>query len=313
MKLSISSKKNRFLEKKTLAWVRDWQLYVMIAVPMIYYIIFKYIPIYGVTIAFKNFNIFKGILGSEWIGFETFEHLFVLSDFKIALRNTLMLNLMEVFLSFPVPILLAICVSELTSVTYKKISQTILYLPHFLSWVIVGGIVYQLFATNTGVVNNFIAALGGSRIPFLTNKWYWLVTYLFSGIWQSAGWSTIIYLAAITGIDTNLYEAAEVDGASRLRRIYHITMPCIKGTIVTLLILKIGQIMGISFERPYVMGNTLVREFSEVLSTFSYRIGLQNGDFGLSTAAGFFQSVVGFILIIMANFIAKRAGEQGIW
>lgn len=292
---------------------RDWQLYAMIFIPMVYFLIFKYIPMYGVTIAFKDYNIFQGILGSEWVGMDVFKQLTGMHDFRNALKNTLVLNLMDLFFSFPVPIILALSLNELHSAKFKKLSQTLLYLPHFMSWVIIGGIVYQLFSTNSGIVNQIIVQMGGERVPFLTNKWYWLITYLFAGIWQSAGWNTIIYLAAITGIDPSLYEAAEVDGAGRMKRMMHITLPSIKSTIVVLLIMKIGQMMSISFERPYVMGNTLVSDFSDVLSTFVYRIGLQGGMFSLSTAAGLFQSVVGLVLIVLANTVADRMGQQGIW
>lgn len=292
---------------------RDWQLYVMIFIPMLYFLVFKYIPMYGVTIAFKNYNIFQGILGSEWVGFDVFKQLMSMHDFSSALRNTLLLNLMDLFFSFPVPIILALSLNELHAVKFKKLSQTLLYLPHFMSWVIIGGIVYQLFATNSGIINELIVKMGGEKVPFLTNKWYWLITYLFAGVWQSAGWNTIIYLAAITGIDPNLYEAAEVDGAGRMKRMIHITLPSIKSTIVVLLIMKIGQMMSIGFERPYVMGNSLVNDFSDVLSTFVYRIGLQSGQFSLSTAAGLFQSVVGLVLIVFANTAADRMGQQGIW
>lgn len=292
---------------------RDWQLYVMLLIPVIYIIVFKYIPMYGVTIAFKDYNIFEGIFKSDWVGLNMFRQLWDMQDFRRAFRNTLVLNLLDMCIAFPVPILLAVCLNELRSLRFKKISQTLLYLPHFMSWVIIGGIVYQLFSTNTGMVNNVIKAMGGEPVPFLTNKWYWTITYLFSGVWRSAGWETIIYMAAITGVDSSLYEAAEVDGAGRIRKIINITIPSIKSTIVIMLIMRVGQMMTIGFERPYVMGNALVTDFSDVLSTFVYRLGLQSGMFGLSTAAGLFQSVVGLVLITSANWVSKRLGEQGIW
>ncbi len=295
------------------ALVRDRQLYLMLLIPVAYIIIFKYIPMYGVLIAFKNFNIFEGIMKSEWAGLEMFRQLWTMNDFKRAFRNTLTLNLLDLIVGFPVPVFLALCLNELRSLRFKKAAQTLLYLPYFMSWVIIGGIVYQIFSTNTGVVNQIIKSMGGERIPFLTNKWYWTITYLFSGVWRGAGWNTIIYMAAITGIDASLYEAAEVDGAGKLRKIFHITLPSIRATIVMMLIIQIGQMMTIGFERPYVMGNALVTDFSDVLSTFVYRIGLQGGKFSLSTAAGFFQSVVGLILITSANQVSKRLGQQGIW
>ena len=313
--MRVSQEKISLRNEHTIIWnlKRDWQLYLLLVLPVIYFIIFKYIPMSGIIIAFKNYNIFDGIWKSEWVGLDVFRRMFAMKDFGRALRNTLMLNLMDLIFSFPSPIILAIFLNELHNVAYKKISQTLLYLPHFMSWVIIGGIVNQLFATNTGMVNNIIVSLGGEPIPFLTNKWYWLVTYLFAGIWQSAGWNTILYMAAITGIDPNLYEAASVDGAGRLRKIFSITLPSIKSTIVVLLIMKVGQMMTIAFERPYVLGNALVTEFSDVISTFVYRIGIQGNQLSLGTAVGFFQSVIGLTLIVIANGVAKKSGENGIW
>lgn len=292
---------------------RDRQLYLMLLLPVIYIILFKYVPMYGVLIAFKDFNIFQGIWKSPWAGTDMFRQLWAMNDFKRAFRNTLMLNMLDLIIGFPVPVFLAICLNEIRNLKFKKISQTLLYLPYFMSWVIVGGIVYQIFSTNTGVVNQVIKAMGKAGVPFLTNKWYWMITYIFSGIWRGAGWNTIIYMAAITGIDASLYEAAEVDGAGRIRKMIHITLPSISATIVMMLIIQVGQMMTIGFERPYVMSNALVTDFSDVLSTFVYRLGLQGGKFSLSTAAGFFQSVVGLILITSANQISKRLGQKGIW
>ena len=314
MKTTAVKKQYKSLrEFKKPNFARDWQLYLMLTIPLIYFVIFKYIPMFGVVIAFKDYNIFQGIIGSKWIGLDVFKQLIVMQDFRKALRNTLILNTMDLFFSFPVPIILALCLNELHFIKFKKLSQTLLYLPHFMSWVIVGGIVYQLFATNTGIINNLIVSLDGKSVPFLTNKWYWLIVYLVSGVWQSAGWNTIIYLAAITGIDPSLYEAAEVDGAGRITRMIKITLPSILPTIIMLLIMKIGQMMSIGFERPYVMGNTLVTDFSDVISTFVYRLGLQSGQFSLSTAAGLFQSVVGVVLISVANAVANRSDQKGIW
>ena len=292
---------------------RDWQLYVLLLVPLAYFIVFKYIPMGGAVVAFKDYNIFDGILKSKWAGFDVFKQILDMNDFYKALRNTLVLNFLDLIFSFPAPIILALCLNEMRSVKLKRMSQTLLYLPHFMSWVIIGGIAYQLFAANTGVVNKIIVSMGGTSIPFLNNKWYWLVTYLVTGIWQSAGWNTIIYLAAITGVDPNLYEAAEVDGAGRITKILKITLPSIRPTIIVLLIMKIGHMMSIGFERPFVMGNTLVTDFSDVISTFVYRIGLQSGQFNVATAVGLFQSVVGLLLIVVANTIANKFGENGIW
>lgn len=288
---------------------RDWQLYILLAIPILYFVIFKYIPMFGIVVAFKDYNIFQGIWASPWVGLDNFEKLFKLADFRQALRNTILLNLLDLFFSFPTPIILSLCLNEIINLRYKRFAQTALYLPYFLSWAVIGGIMYQLFATHTGMINNLL----GTSIPFLTNKYCWLFIYLISGIWQASGWNTIIYLAAMAGIDPSLYEAAEVDGAGAFTKIIKITLPSIKATIVMLLIMKLGSMFAIGFERPFVMGNTLVNDFSDVLSTFVYRLGLQNGKFAFATAAGAFQSVVSIILLALANFTAKSLGENGIW
>jgi putative aldouronate transport system permease protein len=298
----------------TLLYVRRrYFLYILLALPLGHYLIFRYIPMYGVTIAFRDYNLFEGVFKSPWVGLANLRELFGMKNFYLALRNTLLLNVMGLVFGFPAPIILALLLNELRVVWFKKLSQTLLYLPHFLSWVIIGGMALQVFAPGTGMVNVLITGLGFESVPFLTEKWHWLFTYTAIGIWQGAGWGTIIYLAAITGINGELYEAAEVDGAGRLRKIWHITLPGIRSTIVILLILNLGGMLGIGFDQPYVLGNMLVRDFSEVLSTFVYRIGIQTGRFSIATAAGVFQSVVGMILILITNAAAKRLGEQGVW
>jgi putative aldouronate transport system permease protein len=299
---------------KTRAYLnRNWQLYAMLLLPVSFFLTFKYGPMYGVTIAFKEYNLFKGITASPWIGLDTFRSLFRMDAFYMALRNTFMLNLMDLLFSFPAPILLALMLNEVRVGWFKKMSQTILYLPHFISWVIVGGIVYQVFATQSGFMNMLLGKLGVGPVPFLSDKFYWLFTYLGTGIWHSAGWGTIIYLAALTGINQELYEAAEVDGAGRLKKIWHITLPGIRATIIVLLIMKLGEMVNIGFERPFVIGNVAVRDFSEVISTFVYKMGLQTGDYSLATAVGFFQSIVGLIFILSANYISKKVTDQGIF
>ncbi|APO43267.1 MULTISPECIES: sugar ABC transporter permease [Paenibacillus] len=291
---------------------RYWQLYALISLPLIYFIIFRYGPMYGVQIAFKDFNLFQGINGSEWIGFDAFREVFAMPDFYTTLRNTFMLNFLDLIVSFPAPIILAIMLYEVRFKWFKKISQTILYIPHFISWVIIGGIVYQLFGNQSGMVNGILESMGLNSIPFLTEKNPWLVTYLFTGVWQSAGWGTILYLAALTGVNKELFEAAEIDGATRLKRIWHITLPSIKPTIVTLLILNLGNMVSIGFDRPYVIGNTAVREYSDVLSTFVYRMGIQSGQYTLATVVGLFQAVVGLIFVLGSNYISKKTTGEGI-
>jgi putative aldouronate transport system permease protein len=292
--------------------LRHWQMYVMLILPLTYFIVFKYLPIYGVQIAFKDFKIFKGIAGSEWVGLDIFKQVFAMNSFHTALRNTFMLNGLDLVFGFPMPIILAILLNELRFKYFKKISQTLLYLPHFISWVIIGGIVYQVFATNYGMLNLFLRKLGIASIPWLSDKFVWLITYTGVGIWQSAGWGSIIFLAAMTGINKELYDAADVDGATRIRKIWHVTLPGIRSTVIVMLILKIGDMVDIGFDRPYIIGNVMVRDFSDVLSTFIYRVGLQSGQFATATAVGLFQAVVGLVFILTANYISKKTTDEGI-
>ncbi|WP_068496570.1 ABC transporter permease [Paenibacillus kribbensis] len=291
---------------------RYWQLYALLVLPLAYFIVFKYGPMWGVQIAFKDFNFFQGITGSEWIGFDAFREVFRMDDFYRTLRNTIVLNLLDLLVSFPAPLILAILLYEMKVVWFKKLSQTILYIPHFISWVIIGGIVYQVFGTQSGMINNVLTSLCFQAIPFLTDKNDWVLTYLLTGVWQSAGWGTILYLAALTGINRELFEAAEVDGAGRLKRIWYITIPGMKTTIATLLIINLGNMITIGFDRPYVIGNVAVRDYSDVLSTFVYRIGMESGQYTLATVVGLFQAVVGLIFVLGANYASKKLTDESI-
>ncbi|MCA0757298.1 ABC transporter permease subunit [Paenibacillus sp. N4] len=290
----------------------DFRLYLMLVIPVAYLLVFKYAPMYGIQIAFKDYNIFQGMNSSPWNHFETFKQIFSSKQFFQVVRNTLVLNGLDLIVGFPAPIILAILINELVWTKFKKASQTILYLPHFLSWVIIGGIVAQLFSP-TGMLNSLIADMGGHTFPFLTDKYAWVGTYIFVGIWQNAGWGTILYLAAMTGIDNQLYEAAEADGAGRFKKIWHITLPGIRPTIVILLILQIGNIMAINFDRPFNIQNNLVMDFGDVISTYVYRVGIQTADFSLGTAVGLFQSVICLIFLLSSNYISRKLGENGIW
>lgn len=300
-------------KKSLLSIAQDWQLYALLSVPMLYFLIFKYVPMYGVTIAFKDFNMFTGIWGSPWAGLDAFREIFQMKDFYKVLRNTLLLNLLDLVVSFPAPIILAILLNEIGLKWFKKSAQTILYLPHFISWVIIGGMVYQLLSTNTGLVNHLLKGAGLKAIPFLTEPVYWVMTYVGTGVWQNAGWGTIIYLAALTGINKELYEAAEVDGAGRLRKIWNITLPGIKPTIMILLIINIGHMASIGFERPFVLSNPLITDVSDVISTFVYKVGVTSARFTIATAIGLFQAVVGLIFLLSSNYISKKVTDQGIW
>ena len=294
---------------------RDWRLYLMLLIPVTWYLLFCYKPMIGVMIAFQKYSLVKGMWGSKFVGLKNFEFVMGLRDFPLALKNTLYLNLLGLIMGFPVPIILAIMLNEIRSKGVKRVSQTLLYLPHFLSWIIIGGMVLKIFAPTTGVVNAMLLKWGliDKNIPFLTDGPTWQLTYTLVGVWQNMGWGTILYLSAITGINMELFEAAKIDGANKLQQIWHVTLPGIRSTIVVLLILNIGQMMNISFDRPYILGNTLVQDYCDVLSTFVYRTGITNAKFDRATAIGLFQSVVGLIMISGANFVTKKLGEDGIW
>ena len=289
----------------------SWQLYVMLIIPVVYMILFKYKPMLGVVVAFKKFNVFQGIWNSPWIGLANFEEAFSSRDFWNALANTLILNIGDLIIGFPIPIFLAIFLNELRSSKIRKTTQTLLYLPNFLSWVIIAGISTQLFSSS-GLVNNLLNALGFGTVNFLTNSFIWRIVYWFFGVWQGAGYSLIVYLAALMATDASLGEAAYIDGATRLQRIWYVTLPQISSTITVLLIMKVGKLVSISFDRPYMMGNSLVRDASDVISTYVYSIGLAAGRFDFATAVGLFQTVVGVVLVLSANAVIKKMGQEGI-
>jgi len=303
--------KSKETSKKSVKKNYNRQLYAMLVLPVIYLVLFCYKPMLGVVIAFKKFNIFAGMWESQWVGLQHFKEAFASSVFWNALKNTLILNLGDIILGFPIPIILAILLNELNSSYIKKLTQVVLYLPNFLSWVIISGIVIQLCSAG-GLINNIFQGLGGSTIDFLGSPFKWRLVYWFAGIWQGAGYSLIIYLAALSGTDPSLGEAAYIDGAARMKRILHVTVPQIRGTITIMLIMQMGKIVSIGFERPYMLGNTLVKDVSEVISTYVYSVGLQSARFDFATAIGLFQSVVGIALILFVNAIAKRLGEEGI-
>lgn len=289
----------------------NWQLYVMLLVPVIWLVAFCYKPMLGVVIAFKKFNIFAGMWDSPWVGLLHFQNAFGASEFWLALKNTLVLNLGDVIIGFPIPVLLAIFLNELTSRILRKTTQVILYLPNFLSWVIIAGIATQL-CTSSGFISNILQVFGAEPVNLLSSPGSWRGVYWISGVWQSAGYSLIIYLAALSGTDPSLGEAAYIDGATRIQRIWHVTLPQIRSTITMMLIMQLGKIVSISFERPYMMGNPLVKDVSDVISTYVYSVGLQSARFDFATAVGLFQSVVGIVLILSVNTLAKKFGEEGI-
>jgi putative aldouronate transport system permease protein len=288
----------------------------MLLLPLAFFALFRYVPMTNIVIAFKDYNIFQGVWseGSPWVGWKWFERAFASRDFWNALRNTLWLNFLDLAVGFPAPIILALLLNELVFKRYKKLTQTIIYLPHFLSWIIVSSIATRLLAPSTGVINIFLVNnFGIGPIDFLMEKRKWVMTYILFGVWKEMGWGTIIYLAAITGINPELYEAAEVDGAGRGRKLWHITLPGIRPTIVVLLIMNIGRILGIELDRPYTMMNNIVMEVADVISTLVYRVGIRSFQYSLTAAIGLFQSLVCVIFLVAANTKKKKFGERGIW
>ncbi len=298
-----------------------WQLYLLLLVPIVYFLVFRYGPMEFILVAFKEFKLNMSVWEMPWATerdgsvavFKYFIKAFKNPRFLQALRNTFTLNLLDMIVGFPAPIIFALILNELVFKRYKKVVQTIAYMPHFLSWVIIYSLALQLFAPTSGLVNMFITKLGGTAIPFLDSSSHWVWTYVFIGVWQNFGWGSIVYLAAIAGINTELYEAASVDGAGRFRKMWHITLPGIKPTIVVLLIMNLGNIIGGGFDRPFAMQNKLVLDVAEVIPTFVYKNGIKSLQFSLTTAVGLFQSVVGIVFLLMANWISRKLGERGLW
>ncbi|MEC1590987.1 ABC transporter permease [Bacillus sonorensis] len=288
-------------------------LYLMILPGLVYFLLFKYVPMWGIIIAFQDYQPFLGITGSEWVGFKHFERLFTEPTFFMLLKNTLILFFLNLVVFFPIPIILAILLNEVRIALFKKFVQTMIYIPHFMSWVIVVSLSFVLLTVDGGLINEIIAYFGGEKINFLLNEnWFWPL-YILQVIWREAGWSTIIYLAAITAVDPQLYEAAKMDGANRLRRMWHVTLPAIRSVIVVLLILKIGDTLELGFEHVYLLLNATNREVAEIFDTYVYTAGLKQGQFSYSTAVGLFKAAVGLILVIFANRMAKKFGEEGIY
>lgn len=309
--MNIATKSRRAHYRKLLVKYR--LLYLMMIPGLAYFIVFRYMPIYGITLAFKEFRIVDGIAGSPWVGLKYFERLFIGRSFGQVVRNTLLLNMYRLLFGFPAPVILALIINELKNSHYQKIVQTVTYMPHFISWVVVYGLFAQLLSPSTGPINIVIRKLGGTPIYFLGDTRWFRTTIVASDIWKSVGWSSIIYLAALTGIDTQLYEAARIDGATRLQRIWHITLPCIKPTIVIMLILRAGDLMEDNFEQVFNFLNDNTLSVGDIISTYVYRIGITKMQYSTGTAVDLFTSVISLGLVLSANFIAKKVGEQGIW
>ena len=291
---------------------RDWQLYLMLFPPTAMLILFAYVPMSGLVMAFQDYDIFSGFLESPWVGMKHFEILFSMKEFPRVLANTLLISLYKILFYYPMPILLAIFLNEVSSNVFKRSVQTIVYLPHFISWAVVSGLVFDLLS-NTGLVNTISAALGGPRINYMMMPRYFRSIVVLSAVWKEMGYGAIIYLAAITGIDPTLYEAAQIDGAGRISRILHITLPGILPVCVLMLLLRLGTIMDANFEQIYTLLNPTVMDTGDVLSTYIYRNGLSQMRYSYATAAGLFNSVVSFALVFVSNAISRRTVGRSLW
>lgn len=300
--------------KHTLRYINKKKYLYLLLIPcVVYFLIFNYVPMYGIIIAFKDFNFSKGILGSPWVGLDNFKYMFGLSDFYTVFWNSLYLSFLRLVFGFPFPIILALLLNEMRNRTYQRVTQTIIYLPHFISWVVIGGIMVNFLSPSWGIVNIFIKQLGFEPIFFLADINYFRPLVILSSIWKESGWESILYLAAMMGINTEQYEAASMDGANRLQKIRYVTLPGIKSTIVILLILRLGHIMGNGFEQIFVLQNPLNLGVSEVFETYVYRVGLLGGRFSFGTTVGLFTSVIGLIFLLASNQLAKWMKEDGIW
>ena len=309
---------NRKTVKDQLVWLadhfkREWQIYVMLAPMLIWFLVFLYKPMYGLQIAFKDYSIFRGIEASPWVGMEHFNDLFSNSQFIRAIKNTFLISFYSLIFGFPVPILLPLMFNEIINAVYKRSAQTIVYLPHFISTVIIAGIVITAFSPSAGIVNTILSWFGVEPIYFLTKSEWFRPIFIGSGIWQEAGFSSIIFLAAIAGVNPSLYESAVVDGASRWQMMWKITLPSILPTIIIMLIIRIGNLMEVGFELIILLYQPATYETSDVINTYIYRQGLQSGQYDLAAAAGFFNAVIAFVLVMTANSISKRYSRTSLW
>ncbi|KRE33034.1 sugar ABC transporter permease [Paenibacillus sp. Soil724D2] len=294
--------------------VQEWRLYLLLIPFLAWYVLFMYKPMYGLQIAFKDFSLFKGIEGSTWVGLEHFKQFFNGPYFWRTLKNTLLLSLYQLIFAFPAPIVLALLLNEVRNRLFQKFVQTFTYLPHFISIVVVAGIVTNFLAPSTGIVNSILQLLGGEKLYFLTKPEYFRTIYIISmDIWKEMGFGAIVYIAALAGVNPALYEAAKIDGAGRFQIIWNVTLPSIIPTIAIMLILKIGQLMEVGYEAIILLYQPATYETADVISTYVYRSGLQEGQYDLATAAGLFNASVSLLLVIMANRLSKKLTDTGLW
>lgn len=306
-------KERTLLVKNTRGWHLHWDLLAMLLPVVIYYVVFSYIPMAGIVIAFKDYKLLSGIFGSKWVGLRNFQTLFNTPSFFEVLRNTVVISISKLVFGFPAPIILAILLNELRGSTFKRTVQTISYLPHFLSWVVLAGIFIQFLSPSTGPINVLLSQMGGEPIYFLGMKSTFVPTIVVTHIWQSIGWGSIIYLAAISGISPELYESAMLDGASRLQRIRYITFPSILPTVTVLFILSMGSILNAGFDQIFNLYNEAVYSVADIIDTYVYRRGLTGLQYSFASAVGLFKNLIGFAFVFGTNLIARRLGESSLW
>ena len=308
--MKIADKTN--VQRKKKNWQKDWQLHLMILPGLLFILIFKYMPLGGITIAFKKFLPGKGIWGSPWVGLENFEYMLALPDTKRVMWNTLFIAAAKILINFPVPIIISILLNEVKNHRFKRSVQTIIYLPYFISWVILAGIIQDLFAKE-GLINQFLGIFGAEPVFFLGNKYAFLGVLIGTDVWKNFGYNTVVYLAAITGIDETLYEAAKIDGANRFQQIWNVTLPGIAPIVVLMMILNLGNVLNAGFEQIFNLYNPLVYETADIIDTFVYRISLVEANYSLGTAVGLLKSVVSFILIVTSYKIANKYSDYTVF
>jgi putative aldouronate transport system permease protein len=290
----------------------NYQLYLFLLPALVYFIVFHYVPMYGILIAFKDFVATKGIMGSPWVGFKHFERFFDSYQFWSLIKNTLGLSVIQLIVGFPLPIFLALMMNQIRSDKYKRFVQTVVYAPHFISVVVLAGMIYVFFSNN-GLINNLILIFGGDPISFMAKPDWFKPLYIASGVWQETGWAAIIYLAALAGVSPELHEAAVMDGANKWQRIFHVDIPAIMPTAVILLILNVGNIMNIGFEKAYLLQTPMNQPAAEIIPTYVYKMGLQQAQYSFAAAVGLFNSVINLVLLVLVNKFAKKLSGTGLW
>jgi putative aldouronate transport system permease protein len=293
--------------------MRNWELYLFVLPCLIWFIIFKYVPMYGIQLAFKNYIPTEGIWGSPWVGLKHFTRFFESYQFWTLIENTISLSFWSLVFTFPVPIIIALLLNQLTSERYKKFIQTVIYAPHFISTVVLVGILFVFLSPNSGIVNHLIVLFGGEPILFMAEPGWFRPLYIISGLWQETGWATIIYLAALAGVSPALHEAAIMDGANKMQRIWHVDIPSIRPTIIILLILAFGNVMNVGFEKAFLMQTDLNKSASAIIPTYVYEVGLQRAQYSFAAAIGLFNSVINLIMLLTVNRLVKKLGGNSLW